>query len=274
VSDQPPYPPSDLPFGGYGTQPGPERYSATAAISYGWRKFTENAGTFMVLGLLYFLVPSVVGGVGTGYSLAGDFAAEQVNTDGAEGAISLVSGSIDLLSVIASQVLTIVFSAAILRAAFDVTEGRRPEIGAAFTRWNFWKLLLLALLVALASCVIAIVGIMLIIPLVVVDQPASIAAAVVIGVLLAVALCMLGFLTWFGPSFIVARGAGATEAYWASIRFTKANLGSVFVLMLLSVLVMIAGFLACCVGLIVAMPIASIAAAYSFKVLQGEPVAP
>lgn len=274
MTDQPPYPPSDLPHGGNGTPPGPEPYSATAAIGYGWRKFREHAGTFTVLGLIYFLVPGMVGGVGSGFSSVGDLAADQANTDGTAFAITLISGGMDVLSSIASQVLTIVFSAAILRAAFDVAEGRRPEIGTAFTRWNFWRLVIFALLVAIAAAVIAIVGVILIVPLVLVDQPASIVGAVVVGVLLVVALCALMFLTWFGPSFIVVRGAEAGEAYWASIRFTKANLGGLFALMILSVLVLTAGFLACCVGLIVAMPITSIATAYSFKVLHGEPVAP
>lgn len=67
---------------------------------------------------------------------------------------------------------------------------------------------------------------------------------------------------------IVDKNLGIMESLQYSSNLTTGNRMSLFVLAILCMLVMIAGFLAFCVGIFVAMPIVSLAAAVSYRWLQ------
>lgn len=245
-------PPPPPPGGGFGAPPGgpggPTAYDVTAAVSYGWRAFKANVGPFVVLGLLAFLVPAVISIVAQMFQSGGSAIASEAGTRSGVGFAAMGAGGFLGFAVnVAAQVVSVFFGAALVRAALDATEGRPVDIGSAFTRWDKGQIIVLAILVA-------------------------------IGTMIGVLLCVLpgivfAFFTYFANFFVVGSGQGAIDAIKASFRFTADHIGNLILLFLLCMVIAIAGACACGVGLLVAMPIVTVAAAYTFKVLQGQPVA-
>ncbi len=279
MSEQPPYPPEDpsLPpsaatppptppyGGGYGTPPPPPppthdgeggyggygypAYDAIVAVKYGWKKFMENAGAFLVLGLLAILIPGVLSALGSLGSSASETVLEDPGfSDFAKVTVGGGSGVVGFLSNLAAQVASLVVTAALVRGALDATEGRKVSISAAFSRWSFLTILVVSLLVG---------------------------AATTIGIFLCIlpGLAIL-FFTYFSTYFVVGEGQGVIDSIKSSLRFTADNAVNLLVLVLLVGVIVILGACACLVGLIVALPVTTIAGAYTFKVLRNQPVAP
>ena len=105
-------------------------------------------------------------------------------------------------------------------------------------------------------------------------------AAILIGIATAIGsfLCyvpglIVGFLMMFTLLFIVDQQMQAIDAIKASIKLVTDNLGQTIVWALLAIVVYIVGLVVCCVGLLVAIPIILIGLAYTYRRLQGEPVA-
>lgn len=276
MSEQPPYPPSDPdlppfgggtppppPPGGYGTPPpppppsyggygapptGPQPYDVIEAVKYGWKKFAQNAGPFLIMGLLTLVVVGVLSTIGS--VLGGDF--DTSGTSGTQYGVSAGIGAgfsvLGTIFNILANIVGVFLTAALTRGALDATEGRKVEIGAMFTRWNAGQILILAILVG-------------------------------IGTMIGFILCILpglvlAFFTWFANYFVVGEGQGAIAAIKSSFRFTADNIGNLILLFLLAVVIVILGACACLVGLLVAIPVTTIAGAFTFKVLRGQPVAP
>ncbi len=256
-------PPPPPPYGGYGTPPpppgggygappggpgGPAAYDVTAAVSYGWRAFKGNVGPFLLLGLLAFLLPAAISIIAQMFQSGGSAIAGRAGSGSGVGFAAMGAGGfLGFVVNIAAQVVSVFFGAALVRAALDVTEGRTVDLGAAFTRWDKGQIIVLAILVA-------------------------------VGTMIGFILCVLpgiafAFFTYFANFFVVGNGQGAIDAIKSSLRFTADQIGSLILLFLLCVAIAIAGACACGVGLLVAMPIVTVAAAYTFKVLQGQPVA-
>lgn len=246
-------PPPPPPGGGYGAPPGgpyagPPAYDVIEAVKYGWRAFTGNVGAFLLLGLLAFLLPFVIS-LGGEVLRSGGFAlAEEAGTDSGIGMAAMGTGGVLGFAInLISQAVALFFTAATVRAAFDVTEGRKADLAAAFTRWDKVQVLILAILTAVGTS---------------------------IGLLLCVlpGIAFL-FFTWFATYFVVGNAQGAIDAIKSSFRFTADHIGSLILLFLVSMVIAVLGACACGVGLLVALPVVTVAAAYSFRVLQGQPVA-
>ncbi len=78
---------------------------------------------------------------------------------------------------------------------------------------------------------------------------------------------IVAFLTLFAIYFVVDKDTNAVDSIKGSFNLVKNNVGNTIVLILLSIVVMIAGFLALCVGIFVAIPVLAIAWAYTYKVV-------
>jgi len=232
-------PPPNYPA--YGADPGGmDAYSPTSAIGYGFGKFKDNAGAFILLALLAVgtgIVISVIGSIVTG----GD-ALFSYDSDGFQ--FSPLAGLFNILG----QVAVTLFGAALIRGAFDAVDGREVTLSSMFERWDKLQVLVVALIVS----VLTTIGFVLCV----------LPAFVVI------------FLTWFAMYFVVERGQDAVTAIKSSFSFTSSHVGPLLLLALLSFLCFVAGALACLVGLLVAYPVVTVAAAYSYRRLQGQPVAP
>ena len=88
-------------------------------------------------------------------------------------------------------------------------------------------------------------------------------ACIVPGVILALGWLFFGF-------FVVDREEGPVGALKASWRATNGSKGKLFILALLMILISIAGYLACCVGILVALPVIQLAMAFAYMKLTGE----
>lgn len=149
---------------------------------------------------------------------------------------------------LAGWVLSMIIGAGLVRGALDITEGRELDPKTLLTPKRLGEVIVASILISLATFV----GLVL---------------CVIPGLLVA-------FFTSFTLYFLMDRqDLGAIDAIKASFGFTKDNAGSVIVWFLLSLTTYIVGFLLCGVGLIVAIPVILIGTAYTYKTLNGQPVA-
>ena len=160
--------------------------------------------------------------------------------------ISVSSLAGRLLLNVVGFVVSAVVSLGIYKTALMITAGQVPTIGEAFTydRWGEWILF-------------------------------SIVYGLMVGI--GLALCLipgLVVLAFFGmaPFFFIDRGMSLGDALSAS-REAASSRG--FALpVLLSIVVGVAGAIACVIGLLVTAPAAYIAVAFLYRNAAGQPVAP
>ena len=74
--------------------------------------------------------------------------------------------------------------------------------------------------------------------------------------------------------YVVDQDMAPVDAVKASVKFVTDHLGDTIVFYLLGIVVLIVGAILCLVGLLVAVPVILIGAAYTFRRLNGEQVAP
>jgi uncharacterized membrane protein len=158
--------------------------------------------------------------------------------------VSSLAGKL-LLNVV-SFVLSAIVSLGIYKTALMITAGQVPTLGEAFTydRWGEWILF-------------------------------SIVYGLMVGI--GLVLCLipgLVVLAFFGmaPFFFIDRGMSLGDALTAS-REAASNRG--FALpVIVSIIVGVAGAIACGIGLLVTAPAAYIAVAFLYRNAAGQPVAP
>jgi hypothetical protein len=225
------------PGGGYGGPPtGPDQWNIGDALSYGWTKFTQNVGQILLAALI-LLVASLLS-----FVVAGIIRAAIGDDNFVMSELSSAVGQI-----VYSIVLFIVH-AAIIRGALDITEGRPFEVGNLFGRLNIGNVIVAGLLVS---------------------------AIVFVGTL----LCILpGIVAWFmllfTPFFVVDKDLPAVEAVKACFAFTRNNLGNMILWFIVGGIVYLVGYCIICVGVLVTAPVVLIGAAFTYKKLTGQPVAP
>ena len=239
----PPVPPA--PPGGAGG------YSVGNAFSYGWNKFTANLGQILVAVLV--LVGALIVLQIIGFVVANAAACDpkiNLNTgevDDCGGFFSLqffLQWGFSLVSWIVSMIV----GAGIVRAALAITEGRDLDPAEIIKPHKLGDVVVASLLIGIATFV----GFIL---------------CVIPGLLVM-------FFTSYTLYFLMDREQlGAIDAIKASFDFTKNNAGNVILWFLLSVVAWFVGALLCGIGLIVAIPVVLIGTAYTYKTLNGEPVA-
>lgn len=149
---------------------------------------------------------------------------------------------------LAGWVLSMIIGAGLVRGALDITEGRELDPKTLLTPNRLGEVIVASLLISIATFV----GLIL---------------CVIPGLLVA-------FFTSFTLYFLMDRAdLGAIDAIKASFQFTKNHAGNVIVWFLLCLATYIVGFLLCGVGLIAAIPVILIGTAYTYKTLNGQPVA-
>jgi uncharacterized membrane protein len=233
---------SELPVGKHPT------FKATDALSYGWRRYTASWQPWLWFGLV----------------CAGAFVAVYVafvvpllviifrHTDDVTGELDQAA-VVPLIALYTAMLLVmlplqVVIQGAAARGAHLTVSGDPGSFTAWFRGIGFWRLIGCSLL----SSLLVLVGfVLLIIP----------------GLIFA-------FLSYLAPYFVVNEGQGPWQAIRSSIRISRPNWAQLLLLALLSYLVMIAGYLACGLGLLVALPVITITAASVVQVLQGKPVTP
>lgn len=228
MSDVPPSvpPPSGPPPGGFGTPPPASGPDIGAAISYGWKKFTENMGPLIVIILAPVVVLIALLLIGT----------------------LVVKGIVGILVFEALGLLvSLVAYLGIFNAGLMATNGQNVDVGKAFStdRWGEW-----------------------------------IAFALVYGLMIGVGslFCGIGALVviafWgLAPFYFLDGRKSLGDAMRASLEATRSNSGLALALVVLAI-VGWAGGLVCGVGALVTYPLAIIGAAYLYRQVNGQPVAP
>lgn len=217
----------------------PQPLDAGAAFSYGWKKFTEHWKEFLLILVVVALV-SLVGIVIAFVALL-----PAMSGDSTSMVLGWIGYSVAIVLVLA---ISFVVQAGVYRAGLAVTRGVAPSLGMLVETTNLGTYIGTVLLIAVAST---------------------------IGMFLCIlpGLAVLFFCA-YAPLIALDKGVGPTEAIRRSVDLVKDNLGQVALILLLAYAVYYVGGLACYVGLLVSIPVALVMITYSYRVLEGEPVAP
>lgn len=157
-------------------------------------------------------------------------------------------GPIALVISIATSVVSLILAMGLIRAALRVTDGGKPDLSQLTETDQLGPYIVQAILVGIA------IGIGLLL-------------CILPGVIAAVLFAFAGYVV------IDARDGDAVGAIKRSFALVKGNFGPVLGLMVLLILINIAGALLCVIGLLFTYPMTSVAFAYTYRTLNGQPVA-
>jgi uncharacterized membrane protein len=242
---------------GYPPPPG-GAFDIGAALSWAWNKFTKNIGPLILAFLLYFVIGVVLHGLV--FVLLGGANADTTGADGDYGA-SFTAG-LGNVGFLVLQIVTFVFGifvqAAFLSGALDLADGRPVTVGSFFRPRNFGNVILAALLLALISAIL--------------NLP-SLLSNFIFGLLALVAIAVFTFFALFTIAFATDRDLSPIDALKASFTTVRSNIGNTLLSLVVQVLIVLLGFLACGIGIIVAGPVALLIQVYTYRRLSGGSVA-
>jgi len=153
------------------------------------------------------------------------------------------SAGVMFVAQVLSFAVSLLFQAFVVRGALLEVDGHKPSFGDFFKLHNFGWFVVAAILVGIATFV----GVFLLI----------------------VGAFVVAFFLYWTQYFVVDRNMTATDAIVSSFRAVKSDAGSLLALALLNVLVIIVGTLALLVGLLVAIPLTTLASVYAYRVITG-----
>jgi uncharacterized membrane protein len=223
VTDVPPPPASPPPSSG--PPPGGDSADIGAAISYGWKKFTENVGPLIAIILIPVAILVVLAAIGAfvvkgflGFSLFY--------------ALALLVSAVAYLGIFNAGLMT--------------TRGESIDVGKAFStdRWGEWiGFAIVYGLMLLAGIIVCYVGALLVI-------------------------------AFFGlaPFYFLDGRKGIGDALSASLAATRANTSIALALGVLALIGWAGGLV--CIGGLITYPLAIIGAAYIYRGVNNQPVAP
>lgn len=248
---QPPYGQpgyAQQPYGGAAYGPPTTGTSVGDAFSWGWTKFTQQVGPFLLGVLAYLAVIVVISAVLFAVILGGTVASVDPDTQELRNGagFGLVFGYLVVLAVV--LLLSAFMQAGVTRASLEVADGRRIEVGTFFRFDEFGKVVVAALLVGLGTAV----GILLF---------------VIPGLVFA-------FLAQFTLFFVIDRRMAPVDAIRASFTLVTRNLGTVVLLFLAVYAANLVGSALCGVGQLVSFPVGLLATTWMYRRLQDQPVAP
>lgn len=254
------YPPEQAPGyqaapSGYGAAPagGGGSVDIGNAFNYGWAKFQANVGQLIVAlavgfvlmlvlaGIGYFvLLVTALGGSTCSYNAAGFYSCSSPNF-----IVMLIGYGVFFALYFTGMSL---FQMALIRVGLFATKGQPMDTSDLFGMSTIGPYIVMSILVGLATGI----GYML---------------CFIPGIIVA-------FLCYFSGFFLLDKGLSPVDAIKASINMVKDNIGSVILFILAAFVANAIGAALCGIGLVVSVPVVSIAGAYVYRQLQGEPIAP
>ncbi|MFC7676890.1 hypothetical protein ACFQWH_27670 [Mycolicibacterium sp. GCM10028919] len=234
---------------------GQQGFSAGEGFSWAWNKFSKNAVPLIVPTLVYALAVGILYAIvqGIAVALAPTSTYESYETDssfsysysaglgGASIAVLVLGGLLTLIVVAAAQ-------SAFLGGVLDIADGRPVSIGSFFKPRNITNVIIATLIVGVAT---------------------SIGSALCFLPGLVVALFAI-----FTTVIVVDRNCGAIDGIKASFQLVKANFVPVLIVYLITVAITVVGAILCGIGLLVAVPVASLLLVFTYRKLSGGQVAP
>lgn len=198
-------------------------------LSKGWDDFKNNAGTLIAVTVIVFLVSF------------GTSVVFQVITRGVADSEGMVIG-VSVMSVVVNIAVNTLLQLGTIGIFLKVVRGQEASIGDLFA--HFDKIVPGFIASLLISIGVAVGMILLIVP----------------GIIVAI---MTAFSLWF----IADRHLGAVEAIKASAEATKGQRMNLFLFGLAAIGISLLGILACCVGLLVTVPVLGCAGARIYLAL-------
>jgi uncharacterized membrane protein len=207
------------------------------AIRYGWNRFKVNPWTWIGVVVIAAVIQGVLN------TLFGNRSAFRVD---------MVGQSFWTFSWIVGSILTVVvgylINAAFVQGGLHEVDGRRPSLGSFFRFTNVGNVIL---------------------------------ASIIVGVLTAIGLILLvipglivAFLSWWTLQFVIDRNDSAIEGIRSSFRAISSQAGAVFLLALALIGINILGAIPLGLGLLITVPLSTIASTYAYRVVSGGEVAP
>ncbi len=264
----PPPPPSATPFdapppaaGGYSAAPPPPPpgppgtggYSAPDAFSYGWAKFKARPADLLVPVVILIVVVIVVELIVQALLRATLLGTHDCTQTILGTTVSTQCGPGFFVSIIGSAIGGLVVSfimqvlgAGLIKSALNVVDGKPVSLGEIATYATRPQVLTAAILVA---------------------------GGTFVGTLLCyLPGIVIAFLLNWTMFYVVDQDMAPLDAVKASITFVTSHLSETLVFYLLGIVAFVVGALLCLVGLLVAAPVVLIAAAFTFRVLNGRQV--
>ena len=230
-------------------------YSAPDSIGYGWNKFKAKPSELLVPVLIVVVILIAIEVVvqillratllGT-HDCTTTVLGTSVQTQcGPNFFVALIGAGIAGLVV---NLIAQALGAGLIKNALNVADGQPTSMGEVWKWATNGQVITAALIVSVA---------------------------VFIGTL----LCYLpglivAFLLNWTMFFVVDQDFKAVDAVKASVNFVTSHLGETIVFWLLGFVVLLVGAILCGVGLLVAVPVVLVAAAFTFRVLNGRQVTP
>ncbi|MGB3412817.1 MAG: hypothetical protein WBA45_16680 [Microthrixaceae bacterium] len=247
-------PPPAQPYGGGSERP---QLDVGSSLSYGWKKFSENAGQFIVMMLAVVVI-----------TIAAAFASAILSTSGTSEftGSGFEIGRVSFGGLIWNLIVTLVFysiifviQAGVWRAGLGVTKGQTPSISQLTETSNFGQYAMTSILVFVVPNLISSV------------------LGWISGFL--ALIFFLPFIAWviataFAPLIALDKGLGPIEAISQSVTWVKDNLGATLAILIVSYIVYVVGVCACGVGWLATGPIAIVSISYAYRALNNEMVTP
>lgn len=220
-------------------------WSATEAVGFAWNTVMKRFGDValpIAVGVFVWFLPAIIVGFIRGMVIAALAASGTIDADG----VQIVNLATTPIVQFISIVMQAFMAGGIVAFALKVVRGQQPQFGDVFGGARFFLPMLGA---AILANIASVIGLIL-----------CVVPAVIVG---------LGLM--FYPALIVDRQMGAVDALKESWRITNGHKMNLFIFSLLMFVVVLAGYLACCVGaLLVSAPIGAISFAYIYVKLMGE----
>jgi uncharacterized membrane protein len=242
-------------------------FSVGDALSWAWNKFSKNAVPLIVATLVYVLIVGAleavmglsVGALGSSSTTA--YQSSDGNFVFSTTANSLTGGSIAVL-VIGYLVILLVagaISSAYYGGLLGIANGQPTDVGSFFKPRHVGAVILISIIVGFVTGAVGFV----------------LGLVPFIGPLLgALAGLVIGVFVMFATVACIDRTLPPIDAIKVSIDITKANVGPVVLVWLLSILLVVVGVLLCLVGLLVTGPVVGLLFVYTYRRLSGGMVAP
>lgn len=249
---QPPYgQPAGQPYGqpygqpaGQPYAPPPGQVDIGAAFSWAFGKFGQHWAAFVLGGLAWFVVIAIVFAVGLG--IVGGAAA--LTGDSRAAGFGATLGSAIFFGLI--LLLLVLFSAAFIKAALKVADGRPISVGDLFDSSHAGQLVVLALIYGAAGLVASFIP--------------------VIG---QIALVAGGFFVFYAVVALVDRNLSPVDAIKESFALQTRDIGTAILVYLVVAVVSWVGSALCGVGVLVSLPVGALLTVYAYRRLTGGQIA-
>lgn len=262
------------------------QFSVGGAVGFGWRKTWKNFWRLLLVVIVFGVINAIVGALGN-VSLDPTFDLSNPDTFTPDQAFNTGNAALVLIGFVLQILVSYFLSLGIIRLALSVTDGEKVSVGKIFSFGGYGRYLLssiiVGIIVSLGLAVAVVPG------FAIAASTDSVVWAVVglaVGIIIAIVLT-LGF-SLYGYAIIAddARGVSSLGRSW---KLVKPHFGGFLGLYILLAIIYVGLFIAAIflgvlllvVGLLITLPIvlvvtfglSSLAIAYAYRTLAGQPVA-